>query len=66
MLAKALRSLIGLTSIVALILLTLGSWGLHVVYTIQHEAYLLLIAGAIMPPVGIVHGWMIMLGVPWV
>lgn len=40
----------------------LASWLTHVVVTIQQEAWGLLIAGALLFPIGIVHGTLIWLG----
>ena len=37
-------------------LVTLPAWITHVVHTIQAEEWLLLIAGAVFAPIGIVHG----------
>ena len=35
---------------------TLASWITHVVYCIQHELWVFLIAGALAAPVGMIHG----------
>jgi hypothetical protein len=32
------------------------AWGTHIIYSIMVEKYLLLIAGAILPPIGMIHG----------
>lgn len=40
-----------------------ASWMTHVVVTIQQEAWGLLIAGALLFPIGIVHGTGVWLGV---
>lgn len=42
--------------------LTFGAWLQHVVFCIQHEKWLFLVAGAICAPVGMIHGWGIWLG----
>jgi hypothetical protein len=34
----------------------------HIVFCIQHHEYLLLIAGVILPFVGMIHGWGLWLG----
>ena len=38
------------------------AWITHVIYTISNELYILLAIGAIIPPVGVVHGFMIWFG----
>lgn len=40
-----------------LIVAMFAGWLTHVIVTIQTTQWLLLIAGAIMAPIGIVHGW---------
>ena len=60
-----IQGIIYIALFVAMVILTLGSWITHVVYTISAGAWLLLIAGAIVPPVGMIHGIMIWLGQPW-
>ena len=50
--------LVGITSIVALIT--------HIVACIKAGAILLLIVGCLLPFVGVIHGIMIWLGIPWV
>lgn len=42
---------------------TFGAWLTHVINCITDERWLFLIAGAIMFPIAIVHGWGIWLGV---
>ena len=32
------------------------AWGTHIAYSIIVEKYLLLIVGAILPPIGMIHG----------
>jgi hypothetical protein len=44
------------------LLVALCAWLTHVVTCIKTASYALLIAGAIMPPIGVVHGWGIWLG----
>lgn len=39
-----------------------AGWLTHVITCIQNEKWLFLIAGAIMAPIGIVHGWGVWLG----
>lgn len=40
----------------------LAAWVTHVVVCISHEAWLLLVAGAVMVPVGVIHGIGVWLG----
>ena len=51
-----------LIAYLAMIALTFGAWLTHVVYCINHEKWVFLVAGAIMAPIGMVHGWGIWLG----
>lgn len=41
------------------------SWITHIVHCLIHAKYLLLIAGAFVFPVGMIHGGGIILGVDW-
>ena len=43
-------------------LLVFAGWLTHVIVTIQAAAWGLLIAGAIMVPIGVIHGWGIWFG----
>lgn len=42
--------------------MTVGAWFQHVVFCIQHEKWMFLLAGAFFAPIGVVHGWGIWLG----
>jgi hypothetical protein len=44
-------------SAIAFALLVLAGWTTHIIVCIQTSQWLLLIAGAIAAPVGVVHGW---------
>lgn len=58
-LVTALASLIlGFTIMIA--------WITHVVACIKAGAWLLLLIGGIIAPIGVIHGFMIWFGVPWV
>lgn len=46
-----------------LIISCIPAWITHVITTIQNEQWVLLVVGAIVAPVGIVHGWGIWLGI---
>jgi hypothetical protein len=48
---------------VGAILTSIAAWVTHVVVCIKSASYLFLIAGAILPPVGVIHGWGVWLGV---
>jgi len=39
-----------------------GAWITHIVYCLKTGAYLLLIAGGIIAPIGMIHGWGLWLG----
>lgn len=42
--------------LLAFIIVGVAGWFTHVIYCIQVEAYLFLIAGAICAPIGTIHG----------
>ena len=42
------------------------AWCTHIAVASQAKAWLLLIAGAIMPPIGVVHGIATWFGASWV
>jgi hypothetical protein len=60
-----MKDIIASVTVLGLILGALGAWLTHIVVCIQTGAYLLLIAGAIVAPVGMIHGVMIWCGIPW-
>ncbi len=43
--------------------LVFAGWLTHIIVTIQAASWGLLIAGAIMAPIGIIHGWGIWFGI---
>ncbi|MEY9138532.1 hypothetical protein ABIE79_010060 [Bradyrhizobium diazoefficiens] len=45
------------------VLTALAAWVTHVVVCIKAASFLFLIAGAILPPIGVIHGWGVWLGV---
>jgi uncharacterized membrane protein len=50
----------GIGAILAFFSLTIASflgWVTHVVYCFQNHEWFLLIAGAILAPIGVIHGW---------
>lgn len=40
-------------------------WITHIVISIQAQAWLFMIVGALLAPVAIVHGWSVWLGYDW-
>jgi len=52
---------IGLAFYVAVIV----AWITHVVVCIQNAAWALLVIGALIFPIGVIHGFMIWLGIQW-
>ena len=52
--------------ILAVIGITLiPAWITHLVVSVQHQEWVFLIAGALVAPVAIVHGWAYWLGFNW-
>ena len=47
---------------IVIFIATFGAWLQHVIYCITYEKWGFLVAGAIMAPIGIVHGWGIWFG----
>ena len=45
-----------------LALASIGGWLTHVIYCLSNQMWGFLIAGAIAAPIGVIHGWMIWLG----
>ena len=43
----------------------IAAWLTHIVATIKAGAYVLLLAGALVPPVGVIHGVMVWFGAGW-
>ena len=56
MIRELFFGLIALLAVLSIPLTLLAGWLTHVVHTIQAEQWLLLIAGAILFPIAIVHG----------
>jgi hypothetical protein len=44
-------------ALVALLFASIAAWATHIIACLMSEQWLLLIAGAIAFPVGVVHGW---------
>lgn len=53
----------GALAFLALFVLFFGAWLTHVITCISDERWGFLIAGAIMFPIAIIHGWGIWLGI---
>jgi len=47
------------------IIVSIAAWATHIIHCLMHAKYLLLIAGAFMFPVGIIHGAGLWFGVTW-
>lgn len=45
------------------IISAIPAWITHVIVTILNEEWILLVVGALVPPVGVVHGWGIWFGI---
>ena len=43
-------------AMMSVLLIPIVAWLTHIFYSIMVEKYLLLIAGAILPPIGMIHG----------
>jgi len=51
--------------VIATIITCIGAWFTHIIHCLVHAKYLLLLAGGLMFPVGVVHGVGIWFGVNW-
>jgi len=51
--------------IIGLGVASIAAWITHIIYCLSAAKYLLLIAGGIVPPVGVIHGVGIWFGVGW-
>jgi hypothetical protein len=52
----------GIIAWLLIILSTIPAWFTHVIVCIQDEKWLFLIAGAIMAPIAVIHGWGVWFG----
>lgn len=41
------------------------AWITHIVVTIQAKEWLFMIAGALIPPIAVIHGWAVWFGYQW-
>lgn len=60
---NAITALGGVMFMVAFVLATVGAWVQHLITTVSEEMWVLLVVGAIIPPVGVLHGWLVWFGV---
>lgn len=47
---------------VSLVISSIAAWITHIVHTLSNGEWGFLIAGAIFAPIGVIHGWLIWLG----
>lgn len=64
-LIRAITGLLGSTVSLLVSLVGMAAWVTHVVICIQAQAWILLVIGVVFFPVGVIHGIMIWLGIPW-
>ena len=55
----------GALGLIALFIMCLVAWVTHIIHCLLTAKYLLLIAGALIAPVGVIHGIGIWFGVNW-
>jgi hypothetical protein len=48
-----------------LIPVSIAGWVTHIVWCIQNDEILFMIAGALIAPLAVIHGWCIWLGFTW-
>jgi len=60
---RTIASVASKVAMASIAIVILAAWFTHIVYCIQTAKYLLLIAGAILVPVGIIHGLGLWIGV---
>jgi len=58
-----LSSITGMILIAGIFLATAGAYIQHFVTAINEEMWVLLVLGAVIFPVGMLHGWLVWLGV---
>ena len=46
-------------------IISIAAWLTHIIHCLIHAKYLLLIAGALIAPVGVIHGVGLWFGVAW-
>lgn len=60
-----MKDIIAFITIIVVAIVPIAAWVTHIVACIQAGAYILLAIGALLPPVGVIHGVMIWMGLPW-
>ena len=45
-----------------MIILSIPAWITHIIYCLRNDEWGFLIAGAIVAPIGVIHGWLIWFG----
>ena len=54
--SELIGTLLKIVALLSIIFVPIAAWLTHIIVCIQNEVYLLLIAGAIVVPVGVIHG----------
>jgi hypothetical protein len=55
----------GFVGMLSLILVPIAAWLTHVIYCLSAAKYVLLLAGGIVAPIGVIHGVGIWFGAGW-
>ncbi|PHS59672.1 MAG: hypothetical protein COB03_02185 [Alteromonas sp.] len=58
-----MQSLFGIIFFIGIALATFGAYIQHFVTAINEEMWVLLVLGAVIFPVGVLHGWLVWFGV---
>lgn len=56
---------LGYAALISLPFVSLAAWITHIVYCLQAAKYVLLLAGGLIAPVGVIHGIGIWFGMGW-
>jgi len=56
---------LGIFGLIALMFAPVTAWFTHVIFCLMHQEYVLLLAGALIAPVGVIHGVCIWFGFSW-
>lgn len=60
---KITGTITGLAFLAVVLIATLGAYIQHFITAINEEMWVLLVLGAVLFPVGMLHGWLVWLGV---
>jgi len=52
-------------SVFSILILSVAAWMTHIIHCLMYAKYLLLIAGAFIAPVGVIHGVSVWFGAGW-